>query len=290
MSAVEHAVARLLGVRVTSTAPLTGGLHTAELADGRRVVAKRAAGAGANAAEAAGLRWLADTGDVPLPGVYAQDDDWLLLEHIAPGAPTAESARAFGRGLAALHLRGAAGFGAPPSGGPEHAWIGLASMRNARERDWATFYVVHRVEPYLRQARDRGALDAAQAAVIERACEHIGSIGGPEEPPARLHGDAWSGNLHWGDDGAVWLLDPAAHGGHRETDLAMMRLFGAPLLEVILDAYVHAADDAGAPLAPGVTERVGLHQLFPLLVHAVLFGGGYGAQAVGAARNALALR
>lgn len=287
--AVRDAVRRLLGVDVAAVAPLAGTLHTVDLVDGRRLVAKRAPGPRAHAAEAAGLRWLA-AGEVPVPEVYAHDEQWLLLEYVRPGTPNVEAARAFGRGLAALHLRGAPGFGAPPPSGPADAWIGVAPMRNTTEYDWPAFYVAHRVQPYLRRARDHGALDTAQAAVIERVCEHIGTITGPPEPPARLHGDAWSGNLHWGADRTVWLLDPAAHGGHRETDLAMMRLFGAPLLEHILDSYELAAADAGAPLADDWTERVGLHQLFPLLVHAELFGGGYGRMAVAAARDALALR
>jgi fructosamine-3-kinase len=90
----------------------------------------------------------------------------------------------------------------------------------------------------------------------------------------------WSGNVLWGADGRAWLIDPAAHGGHRETDLAMLRLFGCPHLERVLAAYQETV-----PLAGGWMERVGLHQLFPLLVHTVLFGRGYAEQAVAAARG-----
>ena len=105
-------------------------------------------------------------------------------------------------------------------------------------------------------------------------------LAGPDEPPARLHGDLWSGNVHAGADGRAWLLDPAAHGGHRETDLAMLALFGWPNLERLLAGYTDVA-----PLAPGWQQRVALHQLFPL-VHAVLFGGSYGVRAAAAARAA----
>ena len=101
------------------------------------------------------------------------------------------------------------------------------------------------------------------------------------QPPARLHGDLWSGNVLWSTD-AAWVIDPAAHGGHRETDLAMLALFGCAHLDAVLAAY-----DEAAPLAPGWRDRVALHQLFPLLVHVVLFGRGYADQAVGAARAAL---
>lgn len=290
MSEVRSAIRRLLGTQVTAVAPLGGTVQRVTLADGRSIVAKRAAGPSANAAESAGLRWLASSDEVPLPQVYAQDDDWLLLEHVPSGAPSTTAAETFGRALAALHLRGAEAFGSPPPDGPADAWIGLAAMRNEPEPDWARFFVRHRIEPYLRRARDAGALSAAQTGVIKRVCDHISTIAGPAETPARLHGDAWSGNLHWAADGRLWLLDPAAHGGHRESDLAMMRLFGAPLLEVILRSYGEAASELGAPLADGWRERTGLHQLFPLLVHAELFGSGYGAQAAAAARSALELR
>ncbi len=154
-------------------------------------------------------------------------------------------------------------------------------MRNVAGGDWAPWYAEHRVAPYLRTARDTGDLTADEAAVIERVCERLPALAGPAEPPARLHGDLWSGNVLWSSDGA-WLIDPAAHGGHRETDLAMLALFGCPHLDTLLAAY----DDA-APLAPGWRDRVPLHQLFPLLVHVVLFGRGYAGQAVAAARTAL---
>jgi fructosamine-3-kinase len=112
-------------------------------------------------------------------------------------------------------------------------------------------------------------------------CERIDELAGPPEPPARLHGDLWSGNVLWSGDGA-WLVDPAAHGGHRETDLAMLALFGCPHLSIVLAAY-----DEAYPLADGWRRRVALHQLFPLLVHTVLFGGGYAEQTIAAARAAL---
>ena len=137
-------------------------------------------------------------------------------------------------------------------------------------------YAHHRVEPYVRLARDSGTLGADEAQVITDRCARLDDV--PVEPPARLHGDLWSGNVHWAD--RAWLIDPAAHGGHRETDLAMLHLFGCPHLDRVLAAYAEVS-----PLAAGWRERIGLHQLFPLLVHAVLFGRGYAAQAVAAARS-----
>jgi fructosamine-3-kinase len=149
-------------------------------------------------------------------------------------------------------------------------------MRNVTGASWPEWYVEHRVLPYLRTAVDQGSLN--NPAPIEAVCDRIGELAGPVEPPARLHGDLWSGNVLWSDQ--AWLIDPAAHGGHRETDLAMLHLFGCAQLERIVAAY-HERD----PLADGWRERIPLHQLFPLLVHTMLFGGGYGAQAVAAARS-----
>lgn len=289
----QAAIEGLLGTPVTALSPQAGSVYAVTTQEGATFIAKRAPGTGAHAAEAAGLRWLGESNDVPVPAVHGHDADWLVLEKVGAGSPSVGAAREFGAGLAALHLRGAPAFGSPPPHGLTDAWIGLTGMRNVGEDDWATFYARHRVEPYVRAARDQGTLSADDAAVFDTVCAEMATIGGPAERPARLHGDAWSGNVHWADQrsgGCVWLLDPAAHGGHRETDLAMLRLFGTPMLEHILDAYTATASDAGQPLADGWQERVGLHQLFPLLVHTVLFGGAYARQAVAAARSALALR
>ena len=104
-----------------------------------------------------------------------------------------------------------------------------------------------------------------------------------DEPPARIHGDLWNGNVLWSSDGVV-LIDPAAHGGHRETDLAMLALFGCPFLDDVLAAY-----DRASPLRAGWRERVPLHQLHPLAVHAAGHGRGYGVALAEAARHVLEL-
>jgi fructosamine-3-kinase len=148
---------------------------------------------------------------------------------------------------------------------------------------WAEFYFVCRIEPYVRILIDSGGLP--DSAVFDRLAARLPELAGPEEPPARLHGDLWSGNLLWSAAGEVHLIDPAAHGGHRETDLAMLQLFGAPYLTEILDSYANSAADRGNPLAPGWPDRVPLHQLFPLLVHAVLFAGTYRDRALAVARR-----
>jgi len=117
---------------------------------------------------------------------------------------------------------------------------------------------------------------------VETVVTNITELAGPPEPPSRIHGDLWSGNVLW-SGGCGWLIDPAAHGGHRETDLAMLALFGGPYLDQIVGAYTQTA-----PLADGWRKRIPLHQLHPLLVHACLFGASYAGQVRAAARAALA--
>jgi fructosamine-3-kinase len=274
---------------------------TGALADGRAVFVKAAAGDGgeapeAFAAEANGLRWLARAGAVPVPAVLGADERTLVIELLPPGEPTPGAARDFGAALARMHAAGANGFGAPwpgyiaslpldntPFGSnpPGSNPVDSAPLGNAGEADWGSWYAERRLVPYLRRARDGGALSAADARPVEAVIGRIGELAGPPEPPSRVHGDLWAGNVLW-PDGRGALIDPAAHGGHRETDLAMLALFGAPYLEEILRAY-----DATVPLADGWRSRVPLHQLHPLLVHACLFGAAYVPQVTAAARQAL---
>ncbi|MFG2555788.1 fructosamine kinase family protein [Streptomyces sp. NPDC048581] len=273
--------ARFTGLPATGERRHSGGLAEVTLDDGRVVMVKRGDGDRAAQAEAAGLRWLADADTVRIPVVHGHDGQWLVTDRVATGRPGVAAAERLGRELAALHATGAPAFGAPPPGGPEAAYIGLAPMRNVTGPDWPRWYAEHRVLPYLRRAVDDGTLRSTEAPVFEQVCERLPELAGPAEPPARLHGDLWNGNVLWGADGHAWLIDPAAHGGHRETDLAMLHLFGCPHLDRILAAYREAA-----PLADGWTDRIALHQLFPLLVHTVLFGRGYAEQALAAAESA----
>ena len=275
------AAAHLTGRTATRRRARGGALTEVALDDGRTVMVKRG-DAAAVRAEAAGLRWLAEADAVRVPAVHGHHGPWLVTDRVAEGPPSPEAALRFGRDLAALHAAGAPAFGAPPPGGPTDAAIGLAPMRNIPGDDWPHWYAAHRVLPYLRRAVDDGTLRPHEATVVERLCAHLPELAGPAEPPARLHGDLWHGNVLWGADGRVWLIDPAAHGGHRETDLAMLHLFGCPHLDRVLEGYQQAA-----PLADGWRDRIGLHQLFPLLVHAVLFGRGYAEQALAVARQAL---
>lgn len=286
----EVAAARLgelLGTPVAAVRDL-GGQHGVRhyrlrLADGRLAFAKEGNGPQSAdaarsgfAAEAAGLRWLAAAGSVPVPSVLLETEDCLVIDWIDEGQPSRESGVRFGRDLAGLHAVGADRFGAPWPG----VIAGLPLPSDARPGEsWPEWYAAKRVLPYARIAADAGTLSVADVAVIESACARFGDLAGPAEPPARLHGDCWSGNVLW-SGGRGWLIDPAAHGGHRETDLAMLALFGAPYLDAILAGYQEAT-----PLADGWRARIPLHQLHPLLVHVCLFGASYREAALAAARR-----
>jgi fructosamine-3-kinase len=239
------------------------------LADGRDAFVKSRAGAspGEYAAEAAGLEWLAEPGELRTPAVLDVADEYLALEWVAPGSLDGAGIEELGSGLAATHLAGAPSFGA--SGAGAIAGFGSLRLPNDRSEDWPSFYAERRLLPLARVARDRGALSHTGIDAVERVAARMPALAGPAEPPARLHGDLWSGNVMGGADGRPWLIDPSAYGGHREVDLAMLRLFGAP------SERVFAAYEEAAPLTEGWRERVELYQLLPLLVHALLFGGSY---------------
>ncbi|WES63198.1 fructosamine kinase family protein [Microbacter sp. GSS18] len=235
-------------------------------------------------AEAAGLAWLAAAEAVRIVGVAGVGAGWIELERIDEVRPTAASAAAFGTALARMHAAGATAFGSRPDGWDGPLFIGRRPMPAAAERSWGAFYARDRVLPFLPPAVDAGFLTAGEQALVRRACDEIASGRfDDDEPPARLHGDLWAGNVLWSRDGVV-LIDSAAHGGHRETDLAMLALFGCPYLEVALAAY-----DEAAPLREGWRERVPLHQLHPLAVHAAGHGRSYGAALADAAQAVLAL-
>ena len=242
------------------------------LADGTEAFVKTRAGAspGEYAAEAAGLEWLAEPGAVRTPGVLAIGDDYLALQWVEHGRLDAAGASELGRGLARTHLAGAPHFGEfRGSGAGAESGFGSLRLPNEPTEDWPTFYGERRLLPLARLARERGALTTAGVGAVERVSERLDDLVGPPEPPSRLHGDLWQGNVMAGSDRQAWLIDPSSYGGHREIDLAMLRLFGVPGDDVF-DAYEEVA-----PLAEGWQERVGLYQLLPLLVHALLFGGSY---------------
>ena len=276
--AVRSELAEALGASVEDGRALGGGdindAWAVSLSDGRRVFVKtnRAAPPTMFPREAEGLAWLAEPGALRIPEVLAVSPRFLALELIEPGRPKSDHAARLGRGLAALHASGADGFG-----WPRDNFIGSLPQDNGAEDDWPTFYRRRRLAPQLEMAASRGRASASMRRGLERLFARLDDLVGPAEPPARLHGDLWSGNLHTAANGEPVLIDPAVYGGHREMDLAMMQLFGG-FGQRVFDAYEEAA-----PLAEGWRERVLLYQLYPLMVHVNLFGGSY----VGSVERAL---
>jgi len=286
-TALAESLSAALGRAVADLTPVAGGdlndAYAAMLADGARVFVKTSgdpAAAGSFAAEADGLRWLADADALPVPDVLALADDasgprFLALRWIEAGPSTRAADEALGRGLAHLHAAGAPAFGGPV----DTLRIGPLTLPNEPAGDWPAFYATRRLEPLARLAHDRGALTFEAAQLLDRLTARLPELAGPPELPARVHGDLWSGNVLTDTSGAPWLIDPAAHGGHRELDLAMLRLFGGP------SERCFAAYEEVAPLASGALERVGLWQLAPLLLHAALFGPSWGARATSVLRR-----
>jgi len=245
---------------------------------------------GAAQFEADGLRWLSGApGGARAAQVVDVSPGRLTLELIRSTAPDSHSARAFGAALARTHAAGAEYFGYIPGHTP--GYMGQAPLppepSPAERLGWGEFYATHRVLPFLHTAVDQHRIGPAGARTIERVTQRL--IDGEldhDQPAAvdgvaRLHGDLWNGNVLWDADagGEAVLIDPTAHGGHAETDLAMLHLFGQQHLADILRGYQDVS-----PLAAGWQDRIDLHQLNPLLVHTVLFGGSYADAAVAAAR------
>ena len=259
----------LLGATVTEVGWERRDQARLILEGGVEVFAKAARGPYATrcqAAEVAGLRWLREPGVVQVAEVVVDGPGAMATRWIDAGHGDIDGAEEFGRNLARLHQVNATSFGAPWPG-----CIGPLPQSNRSAPDWVTFYGQERLLPACRAAADAGALDRSTQQAVAEVVDALEELAGPPEPPSRIHGDLWSGNVVWHEDGSAWMVDPAAHGGHRESDLAMLALFGVRFLERILGAYREEA-----PLGAGWRRRVGLHQLHPLLVHAVLFGSSYG--------------
>ncbi len=270
---LSDVIGEALGASVVRARPVRGGdvavAYDVELGDGRRVFAKTHAAPPAHffTTEAAGLAWLADSGAIAVAEVLAVRDDppaFLALAWIDEGRSRPTTEADLGRRLAALHRSGAPSFGRE-----DRRTTGSRGLPNEPCATWADFYATQRLLPLARLAADNAALDRAAVAGLERVAGRLGELGAADEPAARLHGDLWAGNRLVDVDGQNWLIDPAAHGGHREFDLAMMRLFGG------FGADCFAAYDEAFPLADGWAARVALHQIAPLVVHAIKFGGGY---------------
>jgi fructosamine-3-kinase len=268
--ALRATLGQALDETVTSLRAVTGGdincAYQATLRSGRRVFVKTHASPPERAyqSEADGLAWLRETRALRVPEALAVSDEFLVLEWIDSGARAKDFDERFGRGLARLHRAGWATFGFPRPG-----YLANLPLDNRAHDAWHQFYAERRLLPFATLAHQRGALSARTLRRVEALCAKLPALCGDQEPPSRLHGDLWSGNVMVDADGAPVIVDPAAYAGDREVDLAMLQLFGQP------SARFFAAYAEEYPLKPGADERVMLYKVLPLLVHVCLFGGGY---------------
>lgn len=280
MQALAAKLSQLLGEPVAELTATAGGdinaAFSVRLASGRRLFAKThpAAPPGAFLREAEGLAWLAAAGALRVPLVVAASDAdvdgpaCLVLEQIvlAPRHGPAFDEQ-LGRGLAALH-----GHTAPCFGLDRQNYLASLPQDNTPTESWPELYARQRLAPLAERAARLGLLPRTLGLQLEQLYRELPNLTGEPEPPARLHGDLWSGNVLAAHSGEPVLIDPAVYGGHREVDLAMMRLFGG------FGPRVFAAYEEAYPLSAGHAERVALYQLYPLLAHVNLFGSSYLAQ------------
>lgn len=278
----------------------------------------------AEAAGLADLARAARAGGAPVVRLLRATATSLDTARLSAATASPAAAEEFGRRLAATHAfcpEGSRGFGQAPAGlvnadgAASDGVMGAAALPlvgPGLSRRFGEFYAQDRLLPYLADARRNGSIGSEGTAVLERLTERLndGEFDAPQPASvqtgaALLHGDLWAGNVMWAsresaetaaeglspseaaanarnrrDDVVGVLIDPACHGGHAESDLAQLTVFGAPFVDRIYSAYNEVS-----PLADGWCERVGLHRLHILIVHAALFGGGYGRQTVDEARR-----
>ncbi len=270
--AIHAAVVRLVGPAIQRAVRVAGGdinqACAVTLVDGRKLFVKFNAQAPTNLfqAEALGLSWLRECDAIATPTViaYSTSPPFLILEYVEAGRPSEAYAENLGRGLAQLHSTLATSFGCLPNN-----YIGTLNQDNTEESTFAEFWWRRRLEPQVRLAQDSQTVPTHWAQKFGTLENRLSSMLNEPVHPERVHGDLWSGNVLCNSQGAPVLIDPAAYGGHGEVDLAMMRLFGG------FDARVEAAYLEVRAAAPGLSERLRVLQLYPLLVHANLFGGAY---------------
>jgi protein-ribulosamine 3-kinase len=218
-------------------------------------------------AEARGLALLADARSIPVPVVIATGAisglSFLLLEWIESARRKKNFWTEFGSRLAKLHHGSAELFGLASDN-----YIGSLPQSNRQHKRWTDFFIGERIEPQIKRALDAGAMTHEDKKKFDRLADRMDELV-PGEPPALLHGDLWSGNFMADSSGSALLMDPAVYYGHREADLAMTKLFGG------FDPEFYEAYGSAFPLKAGFSERADIHNLYPLLVHVNLFGGGY---------------
>lgn len=214
------------------------------------------------AKEAKGLELLASAqSGLIIPEVILKENNFLLLNYIQE-AKTSNS-YLFGSKLALLHKTTNELFGLD-----HNNYIGVLPQSNQYYPNWLDFFVRERIEPQVKMAIDSGRIDSSFVSIFDRVLNFT-YVRFPDEPPALLHGDLWNGNYRWTTEGNAAIYDPAVYFGHREMDIAMTRLFGG------FDQQFYDGYNDIYPLEDGVEERIKLCNLYPILVHTNLFGGGY---------------
>ena len=266
----QLSVERQLKSRIVTMSPLGGGdfaqAYKAELSTGQSVFIKTHQSPPANffTTEATGLSWLRQTNSVAIPEVLAVSDDppYLVLEWVELGGGKRDD-EALGTALAQLHKHPFECFGRP-----DRRTTGSLAVPNEPTQQWVTFYATQRLLPLADIAQTRGALPSSSIDKLRTVADKLDKWE-LNEPVSLLHGDLWAGNRVVDMAGNSWLIDPAVHGGNREFDIAMMMLFGG------YDKSCFAAYHEEYPLQADWQLRVSLHQLAPLTVHAIKFGGSY---------------
>jgi len=272
MDAIEHWLKTELDTDIAHTEPLSGGdiCDTVRITttDGRDLCIKQQAAAPADffLAEAAGLEALRATGTLRVPEVITAQPTFIALEYIPPGRPGPNYWRDLGEGLAALHRQPAPHFGFTMDN-----YCGRTPQPNPATTDGHAFFVEQRLMYQGRLAEAAGLLTSRELNKLETLCRKLPELI-PEQAPALIHGDLWGGNIHCDETGNPVLIDPAAHWGWPEAELAMTRLFGG-FSSGFYEHYTQVNR-----LDSGWQERVPLYNLYHLLNHLNLFGGGYRAQ------------
>lgn len=242
--------------------------------------------------EVAGLTWLAQAqplGGARIVPVLSHGSNFLEEPRLETCPPTPKAAEDFGRALARTHAAGASHLGAPPPGATK-CWMGEAPLKMIPKpprtpQSWGTYYAEYRLAPHAKQANwsvtERHILNTLFERLASGAYDHAQPtlVSNSGQAASRTHGDLWSGNVIWTPEGVV-LIDPAAQGGHGEEDLAALAVFGTPHLHRIWAAYQEIS-----PLEDGWEERMPLHQLHILMIHAQIFGRTYADDVMRIARH-----
>ena len=194
---------------------------------------------------------------------FNQAQIFLITGYIQNENPSKNFWQIFAHQLAGLHKHSSNHFGLSTNN-----YIGSLSQQNNSGDSWAEFYATQRIMPLMQLACEQNKCNKKEVSAVERLSGRLPNLF-PAEQPALLHGDLWSGNFMSGTNGEPVIYDPAVYYGSREMDIAMSLLFGG------FDKSFYRYYNEVFPLQPNWEQRVRLCQLYPLLVHLILFGGHY---------------